>query len=82
MLITLISKAPFVDSDTRAIARVDADVVDFRVCGIQDRACGNGKLVSRTAKLIELSDRRAAQFIRDEGVRDAFDSLSPVQGAM
>jgi hypothetical protein len=41
VLITLIGKAPFVDSDTLAIVRVDADVVDFRVCGIQDRACGN-----------------------------------------
>ena len=37
-------KAPFVDSDTRATARVDADVVDFRVCGIQDRVCGKENL--------------------------------------
>ena len=29
------------DSDTRAIARVDAVVVDFRVCGTEKRVCGS-----------------------------------------
>jgi hypothetical protein len=32
--ITFISKCSFVDSDTRAICRVDAVVAWFRVCGI------------------------------------------------
>src|SRR5437763_15644763 len=50
------SQDSFVDSDTLAIARVDADLVDFRVCGIQDRACGT-EILTAVAGLLIVTER-------------------------